>query len=47
MSCITMEKLCCEYCFLKLAAGIPAMTQWLRNPTSIHEDSSSIPCSVG
>ena len=25
------------------ASGVPVMAQWLTNPTSIHEDKSSIP----
>ena len=28
----------------KLTQGVPVVTQWVKNPTSIHEDSGSIPC---
>ena len=28
---------------LKNLSGVPVVTQWLTNPTSIHEDTGSIP----
>ena len=31
------------YNVLKFGCGVPGVIQWVKNPTSIHEDTGSIP----
>ena len=34
---------CCEGGMRKRMSGIPVVAQWVKNPTSFHEDMGSIP----